>query len=158
MILKGIIDQDFIQYKWPSMTLIFPKCSFKCDKECGQPVCQNSDLVNTPDIEIDVYTIVKRYFDNVMVKALVCAGLEPFDSSHDLNFLISLIRFCDCDDTIVIYTGYTEEEVNEKFSWIYAHKNIIIKFGRFIPNKPHIFDNVLGVELASDNQYAKKIT
>jgi hypothetical protein len=36
--------------------------------------------------------------------------------------------------------------------------NIIVKFGRYIPdNKPH-FDEVLGVNLASPNQYAKKIS
>ena len=35
--------------------------------------------------------------------------------------------------------------------------NVIIKFGRFIPNqKPH-FDEVLGVELASPNQYAVEL-
>ena len=38
------------------------------------------------------------------------------------------------------------------------YSNIIIKFGRFIPNqKPH-YDPVLGVELASDNQYGEKIS
>ena len=39
-----------------------------------------------------------------------------------------------------------------------SYKNIIIKFGRFIPNdKPHR-DTILGVNLASSNQYAKKIS
>lgn len=158
MILKGVIGQDFVQYKEPSMTLMFPRCSFKCDKECGQQVCHNSLMALSPDIEIDVYSIVKRFLDNMMVHALVCGGLEPLDSSHDLNRLISLLRFCDCDDTVVIYTGYTEEEVIQNFSWVYGHKNIIIKFGRFIPNKPSRYDELLGVTLASDNQYAKKIT
>ena len=46
MIVKGIIDEDFINYKKPSMVIEFPYCSFKCDKECGQPVCQNSSLIN----------------------------------------------------------------------------------------------------------------
>jgi hypothetical protein len=32
--------------------------------------------------------------------------------------------------------------------------NLIFKFGRFIPDRPHRFDEVLGVELASDNQFA----
>ena len=49
----------------------------------------------------------------------------------------------------------TEEEVKEKFNWIYLYKNIIIKYGRYRPNqKPH-YDEVLGVNLISDNQYAK---
>ncbi len=92
-----------------------------------------------------------------MVETLCCGGLEPFDSEKDLNRLISLLRFCECDDDIIIYTGYTEEEVNELFPWIYAFKNIIIKFGRFISNRPSKYDEVLGIELASDNQYAKRI-
>ena len=36
--------------------------------------------------------------------------------------------------------------------------NIIIKFGRFIPNQQSHYDEVLGINLASDNQYAKKIS
>ena len=157
MIVKDIIDQDFCQYKKPCMTIVFPYCSFKCDKECGESVCQNSALALSPDIEVDTYVVVKRFLDNEMVNTLCCAGLEPFDSPRDLNRLISLLRFCECEDEIIIYTGYTEEEVAKYFPWIYAYKNIIIKFGRFIPNKPHHIDEVLGVELASDNQYAKRI-
>jgi hypothetical protein len=34
--------------------------------------------------------------------------------------------------------------------------NIIVKFGRYRPNQEPHFDKVLGVELASDNQYAKE--
>ena len=41
MILKGLIDEDFVNYKKPAMVLEFPYCSFKCDKECGRQVCQN---------------------------------------------------------------------------------------------------------------------
>ena len=58
-------------------------------------------------------------------------------------------------DPIVIYTGYTEDEVKEKFSPIYLYENIIIKYGRYIPNQKSHYDEILGVNLASDNQYAK---
>ena len=66
-----------------------------------------------------------------------------------------------CDDDIVIYTGYEEDNdiVQKclKIIWKYIDvKNIIVKYGRFIPDqKPH-YDEVLGVNLASDNQYAKR--
>ena len=30
MILKGIIDEDFVNYKVPCMVLEFPYCDFKC--------------------------------------------------------------------------------------------------------------------------------
>ena len=36
--------------------------------------------------------------------------------------------------------------------------NIIIKFGRFVPMQQPHFDPILGVNLASDNQYAKQIS
>ena len=157
MILKGILDQDFCQYKKPCMTLMFPRCSFKCDKECGETVCQNSALALSEDIEIDTYMVIKRFLDNKMVSTLCCGGLEPFDSPRDLNRLLCLLRFCECEDLVLIYTGYTEEEVDELFPWIYAYSNLVIKFGRFIPRQPHRKDEILGIELASDNQYAKKI-
>ena len=32
MIIKGLIDEDFINYKKPSMVIEFPYCNFKCDK------------------------------------------------------------------------------------------------------------------------------
>ena len=35
MILKGLIEEDFCNYKKPTMTLMFPYCSFKCDNEAG---------------------------------------------------------------------------------------------------------------------------
>ena len=36
------------------------------------------------------------------------------------------------------------------------YDNIVVKFGRFRPNQDPHYDNVLGVKLASNNQYAKK--
>ena len=44
MLLRGLIDEDIVNYRKISMYLAFPYCSFKCDKECGEPVCQNSSL------------------------------------------------------------------------------------------------------------------
>ena len=86
----------------------------------------------------------------------MCGGLEPFDNGIELYALISKVRDY-CDDDIVIYTGYKEEEIPKAIKALSEYKNIIIKFGRYIPNqKPH-FDEVLGVNLASDNQYARRI-
>ena len=36
-------------------------------------------------------------------------------------------------------------------------KNVIIKFGRYIPGQEKVFDEILGIYLASSNQYAKHI-
>ena len=47
---------------------------------------------------------------------------------------------------------------NGHIEYLSQFKNIIIKYGRFIPNhKPHN-DEVLGINLASDNQYAERIS
>ena len=162
MIIKGLIDEDFINYKKPAMVIEFPYCSFKCDKECGQPVCQNSPLVNEPNIEISYDDLLTRYINNPITEAIIFQGLEPFDSISDVINLILWLRIkYNCKDDIVIYTGYKEEEVK----WIVdilssntlINTNIIIKFGRYIPNQESHLDPILGVNLASDNQYAKKI-
>ena len=61
-------------------------------------------------------------------------------------------------NTIVIYTGYYESEIEEQLAKLSIFQNIIIKYSRVIPNQENHFDEVLGVYLASDNQYAKKIS
>lgn len=36
MILKSIVDEDFINYRKPSMFIVTAQCDFKCDRECGK--------------------------------------------------------------------------------------------------------------------------
>ena len=68
--------------------------------------------------------------------------------------LISHIRRAS-DDDIIIYTGYKEEEIFPVVeNLISKYKNIIIKYGRFIPNQESKYDKILGITLASNNQYA----
>ena len=157
MKIKGIISEDFVNYKKPSMTIEFPFCSFKCDKECGQQVCHNSKLALAPSQDFAIDLIVQMYLNNDITKAIVFQGLEPFDSNTDLFQLIELFRQYTLDD-IVIYTGYNEEELTDDLYVLKTlFKNIIIKFGRFIPNQSSHYDKILGVNLSSPNQYAKKI-
>lgn len=155
MKVKTIIDEDFINYKKASMYIAFPNCSFKC----GKDLCQNSALAKQSCVEISYDTIINRYLKNDFTNAIVFAGLEPFDSYNDMLYLIGEFRIYTEDD-IVIYTGYNKEEIIDKINYIKnicAYKNIIIKFGRYIPNQfPH-YDEVLGVKLASNNQYAERI-
>lgn len=157
MIIKGIRDEDFCQYKETSFFVAFPTCTFKCEKESGKLCCQNSSLYKELPIEVTTDSLVNRYLQNPITSAVVFGGLEPFDSFQDLFDLIECFR-TKTEDTIVIYTGYNEEEIEEYISAISKFKNIIVKFGRFIPNAEHRFDPVLGIELASSNQYAKKIS
>lgn len=153
MKIKNIIDEDFTNYKKPSMFIGTSNCDFKCDKECGKPVCQNSELAKAPTIEINNNEIIKRYLDNPITEAVVIGGLEPFDTFEELYQFIKDFRKKSNDD-IVIYTGYYPEEISEKIRQLSLFLNIVIKFGRFIPNQKSHYDTVLGVDLASDNQEA----
>lgn len=157
MLIKGIIDEDFINYKKPCMVIEFPYCSFKCDKECGKQVCQNGALANSPNINVERMDLIDRYLKNDITQSIIMQGLEPFDSWNDLIILIFLLRNYTNDD-IVIYTGYNKLEILDKITTLKYFKNIIIKFGRYIPNVQPCYDNILGVTLASENQYAEKIS
>ena len=53
---------------------------------------------------------------------------------------------------------YWADEIAEQVEKLKGFKNIIIKFGRFIPNNSGRYDDLLGVHLASDNQYAEQIS
>ncbi len=55
MVIKGIIDEDLINYKKPCMVIEMPFCNFKCDKECGLQVCQNSTLAKSQNINISFW-------------------------------------------------------------------------------------------------------
>lgn len=154
-----IIDEDFSNYKQPSMFIATSRCSFKCEKESGVRCCQNSALAQAKSIEINDDEIITRYLQNPITSAIVFGGLEPFDQFEELHrFISQLRRFHKCDETVVIYTGYNEIEVLSSINQLSKFKNIIIKFGRFIPNQERHFDKVLGVYLASPNQYAKEIS
>lgn len=157
--IKELRDEDFTSYKKPSIVIGFPRCSWKCERECGMRVCQNGALAQAPDRTIGVKTIVNRYLNNPITSAIIMAGLEPFDSEEDLQILITYLRVATQDD-IVIYTGYTKEEVQNReiYQYLLNAKNIIIKFGRFVPNQQPHYDKVLGIKLASDNQKAERIS
>lgn len=157
MFLKGIISEDFINYKKPCMVLEFPSCTWKCDVDAKQSVCQNHQLAYTPAQNYDVQELVNFYLNNNITEAIVCAGLEPFDSFNELNdFIVTLRKYC--DDDIVIFTGYNKDEIDSYINSIINYKNIIVKYGRYIPNREIRFDDVLQIYLASDNQYAEKIS
>ena len=154
MKIKGLISEDFVNYKKPAMTIMFPHCNgFKC----GAEYCQNSPLSKAEDIEMDISNIVIRYLNNPITESVVMQGLEPFDSWDDLIEFVKQLRES-TDDDIVIYTGYYKEEIADKISLLSKYKNIIIKYGRYIPDQKKHYDEVLEVYLASSNQYAERIS
>lgn len=159
MELRTLVDEDFIQYKKPSMFIGTCYCDWKCCKENNFDVsiCQNNSLTKEPIKHIPNINIIGRYLNNILTSAVVLGGLEPMNQFNDIyNFIVDF-RFY-CNDDIVIYTGYTEEEIKNYISKLKKFENIIIKFGRYIPNQEKHYDKILGISLASDNQYAKKIS
>ena len=156
MLVKGLVDEDISNYKKTSMFIVTSFCSLKCDKENNNKICQNSRLLQEPSIEIDSESIYQRYIKNHLSSAIVIGGLEPFDTYEDLVDLLSCFRIRHAvKDDIVIYTGYTEQELSNVLVDLKQYFPLIIKFGRFRPNqKPHL-DPVLGVDLQNNEQYAK---
>ena len=170
--IKDIIDEDFTNYKKSSMFIATSKCSFKCEKEDCNVQCQNSKIVKQPNIIISINKLINRYLNNSITNAIVIGGLEPFDQFEEIYSFINEFRKYSNDD-IVIYTGYTEDEIhnmkyNEK-TYLEAilevnksplndgntDSTIIIKYGRFKSTGDKKYDIGLGVELASSNQYSK---
>ena len=82
---------------------------------------------------------------------------EPLLQFNELLSYISYLRRYTLDD-IVIYTGYYKHEILQEVNILSQYKNIIVKFGRYIPNQKSIYDEILGVTLASNNQYAERIS
>lgn len=159
MWLKGITDEDFVNYRVPSMFIATTTCDFKCDRDCGRQICQNADLARQDNIHTGDDYLINRYLKNPITKAIVFGGLEPFDQWQELfNFIQKLRMQYGCKDPVVIYTGYTEQEIDGQLRFLMSMPNIIVKFGRFVPDQQPHMDPVLGVNLASDNQYARQIS
>jgi len=159
MRILTLIDEDFANYKKPSMFIGTIKCKGKCCIEQNLPlsICQNNEWRNKPVVHIESDLICHRYMKNYITEALVIGGLEPFEQFDEIFKLISMFRNYTNDD-VVIYTGYYPEEIIDQVEELMQFKNIIIKFGRYIPDKPSAFDEVLGITLASDNQFAERIS
>lgn len=161
MRIKQLLHEDFVNYKKPSMFIGTSYCTGKCYKELGLPctICQNEALQRIETLDISSAKITSMYINNPITQAIVFGGLEPFDQFDELyNFIEELRTEWQCNDDIVIYTGYYRREIEKQIMMLVKFPNIVVKFGRYIPNQESHFDEVLGVNLASDNQYAEKIS
>lgn len=161
MELKDIVDEDFINYKKPSMFLATCYCDWKCltEKNLDINICQNSKLVNQENIEISVNKIIERYLNNPISQAIVIGGLEPIKQFNEVLSFINCLRYkYKCDDDVIIYTGYYPDEIQNETNLLKQYKNIIVKFGRFEINSEKRFDEILGIWLNSSNQWAEKIS
>ena len=161
MRIKTIVDEDFTNYKKPAMFIGTISCGGKCCIEAGIPlsVCQNDGWRSCAPIAMSDRQICMRYMANPLTNAIVIGGLEQFEQAKEVRKLVWMLRnVFMCDDDVVIYTGYTPDEIEEEVKLLSEFKNIIIKYGRYVPNARTRYDDVLGVNLVSDNQYAVKIS
>ena len=154
--IKQLMDEDFVNYRKPAMFIGTAFCDGKCCKEAGLPlsVCQNESMYNAPILEFSIDKLCKRYLNNDITRAIVFGGLEPFMQYQEVySFVRALRDKYNCRDDIVIYTGYYSYEIAPLVDDVLSFDNIIVKWGRYIPGKKRKYDHVLGVTLASDNQY-----
>lgn len=161
MRVKTIVDEDFTNYKKPVMFIGTAFCGGKCCIEAGIPlsVCQNDGWRLCAPIDANEKAIIERYENNPITSAIVFGGLEPFEQYDEVEHFIYELRVgYGCLDDVVIYTGYYPEEIKEQLRCLKLFPNIVVKFGRYIPNRPSRYDDVLGVTLASDNQFAERIS
>lgn len=160
MKIKDIVDEDFQDYQKPSMMIATCNCDWKCLNELNLDVsiCQNSAISKQPNIDVPVEVIFDRYINNPITHSVVFAGLEPILQFKEILVVIDYFRSHQCDDDIIIYTGYYPYEIQNQIQQLKQYQNIIVKFGRYKPNSKPVYDEVLGITLVSDNQYAIKIS
>lgn len=146
------IKDTFNDYKKSSIYI----CGTICNLDCKH--CFNKDLRNKENVTIETKTFIKKYILNNNIKeSIVMSGLNWFDEFDNLLEFVAVFRnYSDID--IVIYTGNTECELYDKLKFLKQFPNIIVKFGRYMANSESIYDDILGVTLASNNQYAVKIS
>lgn len=160
MKVKTIIEEDFTNYKLPVMFIGTIKCNGKCYKELSisETICHNHEWHSIPIIEIADTSLIERYLSNPITKGICFGGLEPFEQFDEIISFIETFRTqYKCNDQIVIYTGFYEEEITSYITQLKPYSNIVVKFGRFLPNDKRRYSSILGVYLSSSNQYAKEI-
>ena len=159
MLVKNIVEEDFVNYKMPSMFIATCFCDWKCciEQNINIDICQNAEIIKQPNIFVDNFEIYHRYISNPITKAIVIGGLEPIKQFDDIYNLIKLFRNNGCNDNFVIYTGYYPNEIQDQLELLKPLKNIVFKFGRYIPNQEKHYDEILGISLVSNNQYGEVI-
>lgn len=161
MRVKTLVKEDFVNYRKPAMFIGTISCDGKCCTEAGLPlsVCQNDVWRVCAPIEIADDEICRSYLTNGITQAIVFGGLEPVEQAQEILALIKTLREeYGRDDDVVIYTGFYPHEIPDFLTALREYPNIVVKFGRFVPGRKRRLDEVLGVELSSDNQFAERIS
>ena len=156
MRVRTINEEDYSHYREPSMVIGTCFCTFKCCHEGGFPEteCHNSEMDKLGITDISGDDILALYESNPISKALVFAGLEPLLQFDEVCDLSRAFRTRNKVDPIIVYTGYKKVEVPLVELGMKEFSPVIIKYGRYVPNQRAHYDEILGVDLVSDGQYA----
>ena len=113
-----------------------------CRADAASHICTQNYL--TIPVTVGV-TPANMYIDNVKITD-VSASIGKNSLDVILNYNVT-------------YNGQTPTcKPAKSLVYVKNANNIIIKFGRFIPNQQSHYDAVLGIKLASSNQYAERIS
>lgn len=120
-------------------------CTWKCKNCCNIHYKDYKDFYKRT-----IWEIINDYDRNKLVSTLILSGLEPFDN---FDIMLSLIHWFRVffEDDIVIYSGYELKEIEEYIKPLSSY-NVLVKYGRYMPNKNHIYNEDLELYLSSDNQ------
>lgn len=146
-------------YKKNGLLVATCTCDWKCLKEQDLPIdiCQNCHTSNMENKLISVEDLIEKYNNNLLSSCIVFAGLEPMLQFDEIYGFIKSFRENNLDE-ILIYTGYYPEEIKQELLKLKQFKNIIVKFGRYVPSLESVYDPVLGITLVSSNQFAERIS
>ena len=137
-------------YKKVGVLLATPTCNNNCK------YCQNEYLKKKKPIEYDISEIFNFVKKNKLIKSFIFGGLDCMDSFDQTYDIIKEIRK-KFDYDIVLYTGKLKTDINLEIEKLKNFKGIIIKFGKYKKNKEKKYDELLGITLASNNQYSRRI-
>ena len=63
-------------------------------------------------------------------------GVEPLDQANSVREIVDQLK--KCEKTVVLFTGYTYQELNETQRWIWLNSDIVIS-GRYDEAKRNIY-------------------
>ena len=160
MRIKNLMVEDFVNYKRPSLLIGTCFCDWKCcnEQNLDVGVCQNTPLAKHPTLEVENEVIYELFTWDGITEAVVIGGLEPMLQIDEVVSLIEHFRDKGQTCPFVIYTGYYPHEIETQLDSLRRFRNIIVKYGRYIPDDEERCDEVLGVVLASSNQYAEVLS
>lgn len=101
MRVKAIEVEAFGDYKYPAMLIGANGCDWKCERDCGEKLCQNSSLATSPTIEVAPYRLFELYQSSTVTRAIVFGGLEPMLQIEEILEVIDYFRRR-TDDPIII--------------------------------------------------------